>query len=200
MSWLGGGWYGHCDGIVCPDVPAERTGAQPDATIQCIHCPHVEQWHISGVVEGTKRGCLSCDECPGFERAGAQVPSQVGIPSKLTLRQENALRAELGRYVAHLNSIKSYAAEAAKTPITRESILAAPQGDDAPIPDDLRKLYYLANDGDGYPVPAKTVTALIERIANLEAELEARKLHELAQFDEMQGLRRLILSETKEKV
>jgi hypothetical protein len=137
-------------------------------------------------------------QCPimAEPQAGAQVPSQEAQWQK---RCESAIfedAAQIEKLQDALDHIRNYAVEAAKTPITRESILAAPQVDDAPIPDDLRKLYYLANDGDGYPVPAKTVTALIEQIARLEAALEARKLTELAQYDEMQGLCRLILSES----
>jgi hypothetical protein len=159
------------------DEPAEpQAGAQPDATIQCIHCPHVEQWHTSGVVEGTKRGCLSCNECPGFERAGAQVPSRVVDVTPETIRNylygiENralneyqhtgnteylgeALTARIqmkrmgyqsdltSKLEVRLNSIKSYATEAAKTPITRESILAAPQdGECAHAPEIPVKLF-----------------------------------------------------------
>jgi hypothetical protein len=172
-----------------------QAGAQPDATIQCIHCPHVEQWHTSGVVEGTKRGCLSCDECPGFERVGAQVPSQDESAAEWYAHQISIVNRKNAALDAHLNSIKSYATESAKTPITRESILAAPQVDDAPIPDDLKWTFNEASLRGRWDGP--TVRGLVERIGRAEAALEARKLHELSQFDEMQGLCRLILSEAK---
>lgn len=102
----------------------------------------------------------------------------------------------------HLNSIKSYATEAAKPPITRESILAVPQVDDAPIPDDLKYAHVRycgikGSVGDYYASDeTKLIIQLIERVTLLTAEAGARKLHELAQYDEMQGLCRLILAES----
>jgi hypothetical protein len=107
-----------------------------------------------------------------------------------------------------MDRIRAYALEAAKTPITRESILAAPQVDDAPIPGDLEQFhrseqYAVAEWSEEretwvlYGVPI-TLDGLIQRIAQAEAENRARKLHELSQCDELQGFCRLVLSEIGE--
>jgi hypothetical protein len=101
-----------------------------------------------------------------------------------------------------MDRIRAYALEAAKTPITRESILAAPQVDDAPIPGDLKPLrdaLIAKSQGHGGTYLAMSeyqCIDLIGLVARLTAQLEARKLTELAQYDEMQGLCRLILSES----
>jgi hypothetical protein len=55
----------------CP-VPVEKyfATAEPpcDDSLCCANCPHFEQYHTSGVIPGTTRGCLNCD-CKGFEPA-----------------------------------------------------------------------------------------------------------------------------------
>lgn len=80
-------------------------------------------------------GCLHHARNKAAEpQAGAQVPSQNyremwqkavdhGLAQHIIKVRENTkLREELGRAESHLNSIKSYATEAAKTPITREDM------------------------------------------------------------------------------
>jgi hypothetical protein len=152
---------------------------------------------------------------PAEPQAGAQVPSQDVTYFVHTKEGRMEVSSDPYRrdYVSYqdftvlegaLNSIKSYATEAAKTPITRESILAAPQVD-APIPDDLEQFhrseqYAVAEWSEEretwvlYGVPI-TLDGLIQRIAQAEAENRARKLTELAQSDELQGFCRLVLSE-----
>jgi hypothetical protein len=49
-----------------PSTPAPQGEINQAHSINCIHCPHLLQYHLSGVLEGTKRGCTQCD-CPGFE-------------------------------------------------------------------------------------------------------------------------------------
>jgi hypothetical protein len=108
--------------------------------------------------------------------------------------------ADLDAALAHLKTIQDYAREAAKTPITRESIRAAPQVD-ATMPSDLQYQYTCAIE-HRTPVNEwsdRFIAQLIERIAQAEAALEARKLTELAQCDELQGFCRLVLSESGEK-
>jgi hypothetical protein len=127
--------------------------------------------------------------------AGAQVPSQddgeyelflkTAAPSELVQRIRNIEK--------HLNTIRDYVLEAQQTPITRESILAAPKVNDAPIPEDLKKLH----DNCGKRREWGWGAQLIERIARLEAEARARKLTELTLCDEAHGLYNLVLSETK---
>jgi hypothetical protein len=58
------------------DVPAAQPvegPREPTHSINCIHCPHVLQYHLSGVLEDTKRGCTQCD-CPGFDPAPVEGP------------------------------------------------------------------------------------------------------------------------------
>jgi hypothetical protein len=132
---------------------------------------------------------------------GAQVPSremcrwEIGIRNIVTRTIGPRVQFEIAdvvddveRMKDRLNSIKSYAVESAKTAITRESILAAPQVEAPPTEEAIYAAVQQIN--------ANGMRASALYIMKLEAQLEARKLHELAQFDEMQGLRRLILSES----
>jgi hypothetical protein len=57
----------------------------------------------------------------------------------------------------------------------------------APIPEDLQNEYDLAGVYGKYPFSTEFVRILIERIARLEAELEARKLTELTVLSETGG-------------
>lgn len=66
----------------------------PIPSTLCANCPHYEQYHTSGVIEGTTRGCTQCAECPGFEPAKQEPPKTVisngiitSISDKVTLYQ-----------------------------------------------------------------------------------------------------------------
>jgi hypothetical protein len=156
------------------------------------------------------------------------VRERVGLLSQIEI--SNNLRGQLTTAENAIAHITAYATEAAKTPITRESILAAPCQHEwetrheswicgagthsdsyevctkcgtvqdqtveaAPIPDDLKELYELSKRAK-LAGREMVYCGLIERIGRAEAEVKARKLTELSQFDEMQGLCRLILSES----
>jgi hypothetical protein len=111
------------------------------------------------------------------------------------MRKYDEEHAELTAAEAHLATIRSYVEEAAKTPISRESILAAPQVDDAMPPDDLKELYELSKRAK-LAGREMVYCGLIERIAKLEAALKAQTMTALTLRDESTGLYRLVLSET----
>jgi len=54
-----------------PHAPVE--GQTHIHSMLCVHCPHMLQYHLSGVLKGTKRGCTQCD-CPGFDAAPVEGP------------------------------------------------------------------------------------------------------------------------------
>lgn len=58
-----------------PESPVTgKTETREPHSINCVHCPHVLQYHLSGVLDGTKRGCTQCD-CPGFETREPEIPA-----------------------------------------------------------------------------------------------------------------------------
>jgi hypothetical protein len=182
-------------GQQCPMKPQTITQFQP-----------VERDAMAEQVAQPVNGFIQCPTC-GFDyrlnvqhdcpvpkpQAGAQDDGEYELflktaaPSELVQRIRNIEK--------HLNTIRDYVLAAQQTPITRETILAAPQVDNAPIPDDLKGDYERAcmqhKGHRGY------VQGLIERIARLEAENRARKLIALTLCDEAHGLYNLVLSETK---
>jgi hypothetical protein len=146
-------------------------------------------------------------------QAGAQVPSQdereiYKIVGQMSANGTRATALYIMKLESSLQCIRDYALEAAKTPITRESILAAPRVDEAPIPERWKQTYNRCAEWlEDHPIEhfehreadihdQHLRKQLIGEIARLEAEARVRKLTELAQCDEMQGLCRLILSES----
>jgi hypothetical protein len=117
-------------------------------------------------------------------------------------QQINKLAREVVAERKRLNSITAYVLEAQQTPITtRESILAAPQVEVDSTRRSEAEVAWTAycaetwkdgrfDEGMEYWDWSK------ERFHRLEAELKARKQTELTLFDEYEGLKRLVLSET----
>jgi hypothetical protein len=203
----------------CKPTPTEpQAGAQPAGetpyTCQTCGCNHVMtiQQYCDAVRTGAMDGFSPAAK--DILQAGAQVPSQdassVALASvKESIYSEWEHRAfsdprfiwqwMLDRAAAsesHLNTIRDYVLAAQQIPITRESILAAPQVAITEEEMIVRK-EKLRSEWTDVPGDHDFDWFLIERIARLEAELEARKLTELTLCDEAHGLYNLVLSETK---
>jgi hypothetical protein len=180
--------------VVCDEAPA----VYKPGGWRCLHCADQCEDCDDAVCRMTKPG--PCD-CSCHVQAGAQVPSWDAEIIALRERLRDAWVEAPGDndfdwfLIAALQHIRNYAEEAAKTPITRESILAAPQ---VAVTEEQMialksKLYseWIDAPGDNDDFD----WFLVERIARLDAENRARKLTQLSQCDELQGFCRLVLSE-----
>ena len=115
--------------------------------------------------------------------AGAQ--ERRSRPFNVTEELANSVEeliAENTRLEARLNTIRDYVLAAQQTPITRESILAAPQVE----------RYRIGLEGELEKHPAGLIVTYPD---HLDA-IRAKTLTELTLFDEAHGLYNLVLSET----
>jgi hypothetical protein len=139
--------------VTCPDchltIVHERS--QPTDPVPAVPAQEAPRWcpsidsqdgrHLFG-----DRQCAFCG-APAEPQAGAQVPSQDEPDCKQCERMAEdyaGLLEDNFRLEHKLAAIKSYATEAAKTPGTRESILAAQKS--GPIPDNLQHALTTAMD------------------------------------------------------
>lgn len=129
-----------------------------------------------------------------------------------TLQKLNSAQADIIREQrAALDHIRNYVVEAAKTPITRESILAAPKVErkqGIPLATALAQPLICTYDpNDHHEIKLHDCAGFygdgsgkfwcdVHEIHRLEAALKAQTMTALEQRDEMQGLCRLVLSET----
>jgi hypothetical protein len=132
-------------GQLCPNKPQTLTqfeaepqaGAQPEPITTSLRESHKSTKSPIDSAVPTCKVCNVCQRCLNepccCERAGAQVPSQDQLRWDAIIKWAHAnvpdavvairdLAKEVVDARAHLNSIKSYATEAAKTPITREDM------------------------------------------------------------------------------